>query len=95
MKRNRWVRTELLPNLGMRVTYKYGTTAGNASISLVYSNLGLTIGLATYVSPALDRPIHRKVALTESMKPEEVNKAIWSALTELEKEGRDIAEKRR
>ena len=95
MKRNRWVRTELLPNLGMRVTYKYGTTAENASISLVYSNLGLTIGLATYVSPALDRPIHRKVALTASMKPEEANKAVWAVLTELEKEGRDIAEKRR
>lgn len=95
MKRSRWVRTELLPNLGMRVTYKYGTTAENASISLIYSKQGLTIGLATYVSPALGRPIHRKVALTPSAKPEEANKVIWAALTGLEKEGRDLTEKRR
>jgi hypothetical protein len=95
MKRNRWVRTEILPNLGMRVTYKYGTTTENASISLIYSKQGLTIGLAAYTSPSLERPLHKAVALTDSMKPEEANKEIWSALTELEKEGRDIAEKRR
>lgn len=92
MKANRWVRTELLPRLGMRVTYKYGTTASNASITLTYPQAGqggIIIHGPVFADPALDRPIEGHVHLNLDDRPEDLNRKIWAAIYDLWKVGRE------
>jgi len=72
----------------MEVKFAFGTTLENASIALTYTVTGPIVGIARYTSPKLERALESKIDLKEGMTPDEVSKAIWNGLYQLEKRGR-------
>ncbi len=97
MKARRWVRTQLLPGLGMRVSYNWGTTNEHATIELTAEGGKVTLSPPKMVSPRVTNGFIELSAipqeLYEASEPEEVNKAIWQQLAGAYKAWRALLQK--
>lgn len=98
MKARRWVRTQLLPGLGMRVSYNWGTTSEHATIELTVEGGKVTLSPPKMVSPRATKGFIELSAipqeLYEASEPEEVNKAIWKQLAGAYKAWREFVAKK-
>lgn len=97
MKPRRWVKTQLLPRLGVRISYNYGSTAEHAMIELTVQDGVTVLGPPVMVSPKATRGEIRLSAipqgLYEESSPEEVNRAIWQQLAGAYKAWRALLQK--